>query len=180
MKTLTFVLILCFVSLNILSQDNNSKFSFGLSFTPHLSDKMHNISFGYEDSKEYFDDHFKLGWTTGGFINLTCYTRLGFITNFYVAAKGYQEVNYNDGSQSIRHMNYSYRQLREDYVVKMFNLSGLLATGIEYSVNDNVGLFIEPNFDMNLFPLYDADDLVIDIEKPRFYNIGVRCGFLIR
>jgi len=250
MKTLTFALIICCVSINIFSQDNDSKFSLGLSFTPQLSDKIYRFPPGSENLKDYFDDHFKLGWTAGVlfrrqitdkfslqsgmylsnkgsashyqfqlndtirdlllaeegkypeesyskcedyFIDIpltlnyilhngrefSFYSRFGLITNIYVAAEGFYKTDFNDGSQSIRNMHLNHWQLKEDYIVRMFNLSGLLAIGIEYSINSNYGLFIEPNFDMNIFHLYDSHDL-LNIEKPRFYDIGISFGFLIR
>lgn len=250
MKTLTFALIFCFVSLSILSQENNSKISLGLSFNPHLSDKTYRLPPGYENLEDYFDDHFKLGWTTGvlarrqiadkyslqsgiylsnkGSANhyhfqlsdtirdlllaeegrypeetysksydyfidipltlnyilhngreLSYYTRFGLITNIYVAFEGFYKTDFNDGSQSIRYMHLNHKQLKEDYIIKMINLSGVLVMGIEYSINSNFGLFIEPNFDMSIFPLYNSDDFLIEVEKPRYYNIGLSVGFLI-
>jgi hypothetical protein len=58
----------------------------------------------------------------------------------------------------------------------MLNLSGCLAIGVEHSLNSNFGLFIEPNFDMSILPLYNAEWS----GKPRYYNIGLSFGFLIR
>jgi hypothetical protein len=240
MKTLTFTIILCFISLNILSQKNDSKYSLGLSFNPQLSDKIP----GYLMS--YVDDYFKLSWTAGVHIRkqitdkfslqsgmylsnkgsacqhqflmndtirdlllasegkypeesysvsnhyfidipltlyyllhngrkLIYYTRFGLITNIYVAAEGFTKTDYNDGSQGVWYRHLNYWQLKEDYIVRMLNLSGCLALGVEHSINSNFGLFIEPNFDMSILPLYNSHST----NKSRYYNIGLRFGFLI-
>lgn len=250
MKFLASVLLICTISLNIFCQDNTSKFSFGLSFNPHLSDRAHfNLSPAYEDSK-YFTDQFKLGWTTGVFFRIqigsklslesginysnkgsasndswsfgdsinaliiaeygkypkewssktnhyyidipftlnytifkghyfSYYTRLGFMTDFYIAVAGFQEVNYNDGSQETNYERYNYKQLKEDFSGRRFNLSALVAVGIEYDINNRFGIIFEPIFDMNIFPTYRPEDNLIGLWTERFYNIGIRFGFLM-
>lgn len=252
MKFLASALIFCTISVNIYSQDNTSKFSFGLSFNPHLSDRAHyNLSPGYEDSK-YFTDQFKLGWTTGVFFRIqigskfslesgmnysnkgfashdswsfgdsisalliaeygkypkewssksnhyyidipftlnykiyeghyfSYYTRLGFMTDFYIALAGIQKVNYNDGSQETNYERYNYKQLQEDFGGHTrFNLSAILAVGMEYDINNRFGIIFEPIFDMNIFPSYTApEDNPFGLWTERFYNIGIRFGFLM-
>jgi len=251
MKFLASVLLFCTISLNIYSQDNTSKFSFGLSFNPHLSDRAHyNLSSAYEDSK-YFTDQFKLGWTTGVFFRIqigskfslesgmnysnkgsashdswsfgdslsalliaeygkypkeffyksnhyyidipltlnykiyegqyfSYYTRLGFMTDFYIALAHFQEVNYNDGSQKTNHIRYSYKELQEVFDERRFNLSAILAVGMEYNINNRFGIIFEPIFDMNIFPSDKAlEDDPFGFWEVRLYNIGIRLGFLM-
>lgn len=252
MKFLASVLLFCTISLNIYSQDNTSKFSFGLSFNPHLSDRTHfKLSPTYEDSR-YFNDQFKLGWTAGVFFRIqmgskfslesgmnysnkgfashdrsifgdsinalimavhgkypkeisyksnhyyidipltlnykiyeghyfSYYTRLGFMTDFYIALAGFQEVNYNDGSQKTNYEYYSYKKLQEDFGGHTrFNLSAILAVGMEYDINNRFGIIFEPIFDMNIFPSYTApEDNPFGLWTERFYNIGIRFGFLM-
>jgi hypothetical protein len=251
MKFLASVLLFCTISLNIYSQDNTSKYSFGLSFNPHLSNRAHyNLSPAYEDSK-YFTDQFKLGWTTGVFFRIqigskfslesgmnysnkgsashdswsfgdslsalliaeygkypkeffyksnhyyidipftlnykiyeghyfSYYTRLGFMTDFYIALAGFQEVNYNDGSQKTNYKRYSYKELHEDFSVHRFNLSAILAVGMEYDINNRLGIIFEPIFDMNIFPSDKAlDDDPFGFWTVRLYNIGIRFGVLM-
>jgi len=251
MKFIASVLLICTISLNIFCQDNTSKFSFGLSFNPHLSDRAHyNLSSAYEDSK-YFTDQFKLGWTTGVFFRIqigskfslesgmnysnkgfashdrsifgdsinalimaehgkypkeisskynhyyidipltlnykiyegqyfSYYTRLGFMTDFYIALAHFQEVNYNDGSQKTNHIRYSYKELQEVFDERRFNLSAILAVGMEYNINNRFGIIFEPIFDMNIFPSDKAlEDDPIGFWEVRLYNIGIRLGFLM-
>ena len=251
MKFIASVLLICTISFNIFSQDSTSKFSFGLSFNPHLSDRAHfNLTPTYEDSK-YFNDQFKLGWTTGVFFRIqigskfslesgmnysnkgfvshdswslsdsisalliaengkhpedifyksnhyyidipftlnykiyegqyfSYYTRLGFMTDFYIALAGFQEVNYSDGSQKTNYERYNYKQLQEDFSVSRFNLSAILAVGMEYDINNSFGIIFEPIFDMNIFPSDKAlEDDPFGFWTVRLYNIGIRFGFLM-
>jgi hypothetical protein len=240
MKTLTFALLICFVSLPVFSQENSTKVSMGFSFNPQLSDKIP----GY--LTRHYDDHFKLSWTAGVFLKkqiadkfsiqsgmylsnkgsayqyqfllndtirdlllasegkypeesysesnhyfidipltlnyllhkgrkLSYYSRFGLIGNIYVASEGFTKTDYNDGSQGVWYRHFNYWQLKEDFIVRMLNLSVCLALGVEHSINSNFGLFIEPNFDMSILPLYNSHSS----NKPRYYNIGLSFGFLI-
>lgn len=244
MKNYITFIVFCLISTIIYSQSDSSRFSFGLSFNPHLSNKAHNVSPDYEFYNEVVQyDKFKIGWTTGILAkfmitnnlslesglyysnkgcaghdplhsldsirdviiaregkfpedlfykgnhyyidiplsidyaiyrreNSTYYTKIGVITNYYILASGYVKINYDDGSQYINHGKHNYRYLKRNY--QLFNLSGLCAVGINYSINKTFAFLIEPNFDITFFPLGD-----IEIDKLRYYNIGIRCCFLM-
>jgi len=133
----------------------------------------------YSKSNHYFYDvPLALNWLIYNGHTLNYYANFGLITNIYVAAEGLYITDFSDESQDIRYMHLNHGQLRKDYMVRMLNLSGFLAIGIERSINSSYGLFLEPNFDMSILPLHNSNGLSSKTPRPRYYNIGIRIGIL--
>lgn len=102
MKTLTALLLICFISVNLFSQDTISKISFGIQFTPHLSNLNQNWNTELDLNRDHFDKQFKVGWTTGVIFRYSVLKNLLIETGLNYSNKGYSEVNYWDLSDSIR------------------------------------------------------------------------------
>jgi hypothetical protein len=105
MKTLATVLLISAISLGIFSQDQPSKYSFGVSFNSNLSDRAHfNVNPDYTYSQLLFNDHFKFGWTSGLFIQKQVSDRISLESGINFSNKGsatYTEWPFGDSLRDI-------------------------------------------------------------------------------
>ena len=94
----------------------------------------------YRGNHYYIDIPFSLRYAFHKRNNLTYYVRIGVMTNHYIFAHGFQKTTYNDESEDIDYAHHDYQYLKNNY--KLFNVSGLVALGAEYTLSKRINLIL--------------------------------------
>ena len=90
MKALAALLVSCFISVNLFSQDTTSRLSYGIHITPQISNRIHIIPPHYENKYDHFKYiQPKLGWSVGGIVEVQLSRRFILQTGVSLSNKGF-------------------------------------------------------------------------------------------